>query len=191
MPGTVLKKRSRIGIVGVGVFLFSVALPVLSGAEKKLSPKPAPAGKPAARSSTAKKPAAKSSKTTVSRKASSKSRRKKPQAFRYRLARLKLQPGRITEIQSALAQAGYLNQEPNGKWDDPTRTAMLRYQRDHGFPATGLPEAKSLMKLGLGPHPLPEELDSTAQAGTTASPFGDPGAPSPATTDHAGTVPAQ
>jgi len=36
---------------------------------------------------------------------------------------------------------------------------MLSYQKDHGFPATGLPEAKSLMKLGLGPHPLPPELD--------------------------------
>jgi peptidoglycan hydrolase-like protein with peptidoglycan-binding domain len=79
-------------------------------------------------------------------------------------------PERIEEIQQALAQAGYLQAQPNGRWDDQTREAMRRYQADHGFPATGLPEAKSLMKLGLGPHPLPAELDpsSGAKAGTDA-----------------------
>jgi peptidoglycan hydrolase-like protein with peptidoglycan-binding domain len=71
-------------------------------------------------------------------------------------------PERIQEIQQALAQAGYLKEEPNGRWDDQTREAMRRYQADHGFPVTGLPEAKSLMKLGLGPHPLPAELDASS-----------------------------
>ena len=85
------------------------------------------------------------------------------------MARLKLQPERITEIQQALTRVGYLNQEPTGKWDDPTRDAMRRYQEANGFPNTGLPEAKSLMKLGLGPHPLPAELDSTAQAAAPAA----------------------
>jgi peptidoglycan hydrolase-like protein with peptidoglycan-binding domain len=81
-------------------------------------------------------------------------------------------PERIEEIQQALSQAGYLKAPPNGRWDDQTREAMRRYQADHGFPTTGLPEAKSLMKLGLGPHPLPAEVDpsSGAKAGThTAS----------------------
>jgi peptidoglycan hydrolase-like protein with peptidoglycan-binding domain len=71
-------------------------------------------------------------------------------------------PERIQEIQQALAQAGYLNAQPTGRWDDQTREAMRRYQTDHGFPVTGLPEAKSLMKLGLGPHPLPADLDTTS-----------------------------
>lgn len=88
---------------------------------------------------------------------------------RQRLAQLRLQPERVTEIQRALIQAGYLKEEPTGKWDDQTRAAMLRYQTDHGFPTTGLPEAKSLMKLGLGPHPLPEELDSSARAEASAA----------------------
>jgi peptidoglycan hydrolase-like protein with peptidoglycan-binding domain len=81
-------------------------------------------------------------------------------------------PERIQEIQQALVQAGYLNAQPNGRWDDQTREAMRRYQTDHGFPMTGLPEAKSLMKLGLGPHPLAKDLDTggAASAGTdTAS----------------------
>jgi hypothetical protein len=76
-----------------------------------------------------------------------------------RLARLHLQPERVQEIQQALIREGYLHGDPNGLWDSQTHDAMLRYQTDHGFPATGLPEAKSLMKLGLGSHPLPPELD--------------------------------
>jgi peptidoglycan hydrolase-like protein with peptidoglycan-binding domain len=74
------------------------------------------------------------------------------------------EPERIQEIQQALVQAGYLKEEPNGRWDDQTREAMRRYQTDHGFPATGLPEAKSLMKLGLGPHPLPADVDTSSGA---------------------------
>ena len=94
-----------------------------------------------------------------------------------RRARMRPAPERVQEIQQALSQAGYLKAQPNGRWDEQTREAMRRYQADHGFPATGLPEAKSLMKLGLGPHPLPADLDpsSGAKAGTdtasnTASP---------------------
>ena len=72
---------------------------------------------------------------------------------------LRIQPERVTEIQQALRQAGYLQREPNGAWDDATRKAMRRYQTENGFASTGLPDAKSLMKLGLGPHPLPEDVD--------------------------------
>ena len=42
-------------------------------------------------------------------------------------------------------------------------------QADHGFPVTGLPEAKSLMKLGLGPHPLPPDLDTSSGAKSGAN----------------------
>ena len=79
-----------------------------------------------------------------------------------------LEPDRVREIQQALARDGYLKSEPSGIWDEPTHAAMLRYQNDHGFSPTGLPDAKSLMKLGLGPHPLPAELDPTLAR--TASP---------------------
>jgi peptidoglycan hydrolase-like protein with peptidoglycan-binding domain len=85
-------------------------------------------------------------------------------------------PERIQEIQQALVQAAYLKEEPNGRWDDQTREAMRRYQVDHGFPVTGLPEAKSLMKLGLGPHPLPAELDASigGRAGPDTAKDGTP-----------------
>ncbi len=74
--------------------------------------------------------------------------------------RVHLQPERVLEIQQALVKAGTLHEEPNGKWDDATREAMRQYQEQNGFAPTGLPEAKPLMKLGLGPHPLPPGLSS-------------------------------
>ncbi|MGO8792346.1 MAG: peptidoglycan-binding domain-containing protein [Terriglobia bacterium] len=93
---------------------------------------------------------------------------------RERLARIHLQPERAQEIQQALIREGYLQGDANGEWDSRTRNAMQRYQTEHGFPATGLPEAKSLMKLGLGSHPLPSELDhSQVGAANPAAPPGD------------------
>ena len=92
-------------------------------------------------------------------------RRARPLTGAERLARLRLQPERIQEIQQALIREGYLRGDANGQWDAATHDAMLRFQTDHGFPTTGLPEAKSLMKLGLGSHPLPPELDHGPVAG--------------------------
>ena len=96
------------------------------------------------------------------------SQAKRAAASRRLRAHMRPEPERIQEIQQALVQAGYLNAQPNGRWDDQTREAMRRYQAGHGFPVTGLPEAKSLMKLGLGPHPLPADLDASSgvRAGT-------------------------
>lgn len=106
-------------------------------------------------------------------------RRKRPSGFKYRLAQLHLAPERVTEIQQALAQAGYLHEEPSGKWDDQTRGAMQRYQADNRFPTTGLPEAKSLMKLGLGPHPLPPALDPSVASRAGVDPSAKPSSSAP------------
>ena len=88
-----------------------------------------------------------------------------------RLAHLHMAPERVQEIQHALISQGYMQGDATGEWDSSTRDAMLHYQASHGFPPTGLPEAKSLMKLGLGPHPLSPELDhgQVASAGVTAT----------------------
>lgn len=80
-------------------------------------------------------------------------------SFKRRIASMRVQPERVREIQQALKDAGYFNAEPNGKYDEATKDALRRYQADNGFPTTGLPEARTLMKLGLGPHPLPEDAD--------------------------------
>ena len=106
--------------------------------------------------------------------ASARYRYSRPPSYQVRFNRLHLEPERVQEIQQALIREGYYKGEASGQWDPQTRDAMLRYQTDHGFPATGLPEAKSLMKLGLGSHPLPAELDH-GMVGATA-----PATPAPA-----------
>lgn len=85
-----------------------------------------------------------------------------------RLARMQMDPARVESIQQALINAGDFRGTPTGQWDSATRDAMARYQAANGFGVTGLPDAKSLMKLGLGPHPLPPELNKTPAAAASS-----------------------
>ena len=59
-------------------------------------------------------------------------------------------PDRITEIQTALARAGYYQGDPTSKWDPDTVAAMQKFQSANGLDATGKLDALSLQKLGLG-----------------------------------------
>jgi hypothetical protein len=88
---------------------------------------------------------------------------------RARRAAIRMKASRIEEIQQALIREGYLTGEPSGSWDATTHVAMQRYQQANNFSPTGLPDAKSLMKLGLGPHALPEDLQPAATAQAAAS----------------------
>jgi peptidoglycan hydrolase-like protein with peptidoglycan-binding domain len=58
---------------------------------------------------------------------------------------------RARQIQQALIRAKYLDGEPSGVWDQRTRDAMARYQADNGWQTKILPDARALIKLGLGP----------------------------------------
>lgn len=82
----------------------------------------------------------------------------------WRMPAMHIAPQRTEQIQQALIQAGDLHEQPTGRWDPQTRDAMKLYQQSNGFAATGLPDAKSLMKMGLGPHPLPSDVAPVAQA---------------------------
>lgn len=81
-----------------------------------------------------------------------------------RRSAMRPEPQRVQEIQRALMAAGELHEEPTGTWDQATSEAMKRYQERHGFNATGLPDSKSLMEMGLGPHPLPPEVAAANRA---------------------------
>jgi hypothetical protein len=96
---------------------------------------------------------------------STKGKRRLPRSSRQRLALLHLDPQRVTEIQQALIREGTLSGPPSGVWDQTTKDAMRRYQAQSGFAETGLPDAKSLMKLGLGPHALPDDVQTAATPG--------------------------
>jgi len=58
---------------------------------------------------------------------------------------------RATDIQEALIREKYLDGEPNGKWDDRTKSAMMKYQQDNGWQTKVLPDSRAIIKLGLGP----------------------------------------
>jgi peptidoglycan hydrolase-like protein with peptidoglycan-binding domain len=124
-----------------------------------------------AASSAAHHPRHSASKTSKGKGAKSARKPRKPNAYQ-RLARMQMDPGRVDSIQKALGDAGAYHGSPTGQWDAGTRDAMARYQAQNGFGVTGLPDAKSLMKLGLGPHPLPAELDKTRAANLRPNPSG-------------------
>jgi peptidoglycan hydrolase-like protein with peptidoglycan-binding domain len=106
---------------------------------------------------------AKTKKRTTA-KARTTRRRRLPRGSRARLALLHLDPSRVEEIQQALIREGVLSGTPSSTWDNSTKSAMRQYQSENGFSETGLPDAKSLMKLGLGPHPLPMDVQAAAAA---------------------------
>ena len=61
-----------------------------------------------------------------------------------------IKPDRVMQIQQALIHAHYMSGDPNGKWDTTTVAAMQKYQADNGWQTKIMPDARALVKLGLG-----------------------------------------
>jgi peptidoglycan hydrolase-like protein with peptidoglycan-binding domain len=58
---------------------------------------------------------------------------------------------RARAIQAALIREHYLDGQPTGDWDARTQAAMQKFQADNGWQSKVLPDARALIKLGLGP----------------------------------------
>ena len=89
---------------------------------------------------------------------------------------------RAREIQQALVREHYLTGAPSGTWDAATQAAMRRYQAGQGWQTKTVPDARALIRLGLGPdhgHLLNPESAMTTEA-----------APRPETSARAGTTAA-
>lgn len=74
---------------------------------------------------------------------------------------------RAREIQEALVREHYLTGEPSGSWDAATQAAMRRYQAEQGWQSKTVPDARALIRLGLGPdhgHLLNPESAMTTEA---------------------------
>jgi hypothetical protein len=59
---------------------------------------------------------------------------------------------RTMEIQQALIREHYLDGEATGEWNQATRDALTRFQNDNHWQTKVLPDARALIKLGLGPR---------------------------------------
>ena len=66
-----------------------------------------------------------------------------------------IEPERATQIQTALTKAGYMTGTPSGQWDASTQAAMEKFQADNGWQTKLVPDARAIIKLGLGPGSTP------------------------------------
>ena len=63
-----------------------------------------------------------------------------------------IEPERATQIQNALIKAGYMTGSPTGVWDAQSEAAMQKLQADNGWQTKLVPDARAIIKLGLGPN---------------------------------------
>ncbi len=77
---------------------------------------------------------------------------------------------RATAIQTALIQKGYLSGEPTGTWDTASAEAMQKLQGDNGWQTKFVPDARALIKLGLGANTTPTSTTPAAPAVAVGAP---------------------
>jgi hypothetical protein len=70
----------------------------------------------------------------------------------WRRGQQKMDSTRAREIQEALVREHYLDAEPTGVWDQRSQKAMEKFQADNGWQSKTVPDARALIKLGLGPN---------------------------------------
>jgi hypothetical protein len=107
------------------------------------------------------------SKSTV-KKTSSKSSKKTKGGWRSR-GQQAIDANRAREIQAALIRAHYMEGEPTGTWDARSKAAMEKFQGDNGWQTKKIPDARALIKLGLGPDHSDLINPNTASIGTPDS----------------------
>jgi hypothetical protein len=126
-------------------------------------------GKPAATKQTASHASTsshKKSSSTSAHSTTSKSKKSRKSAA-SRHGQQKIDPQRTLEIQQALIREHYLTGKPSGVWNDETQQAMQRYQADNNWQSKTTPDARALIKLGLGPdheHLLNPDSAMTSQS---------------------------
>jgi hypothetical protein len=116
-------------------------------------------------------PKTSASSTTTHHKASQK--HKKSHKTSHQRGQQKIDSQRAKQIQEALIREHYLSGTASGVWDSTTQEAMERYQADNGWQSKTSPDARALIKLGLGPdhdHLLNPESAMTSQPVSRTTP---------------------
>jgi|SRR5579863_1852195 len=97
---------------------------------------------------------------------SRKNKKSRKSASSRKRGQQKIDAQRTTEIQAALVREHYMSGKPSGVWDNATQQALQKYQADNGWQSKTTPDARALIKLGLGPdhdHLLNPESAMTSQ----------------------------
>ena len=130
-----------------------LAATLSSAQETDSAPAAPPTSKPAASSSHAStsthSKSTKSAHTSTHSTASKKSRKSASKGRTH--GQQKIDSKRTEEIQEALIREHYLDGKPTGVWNDATQQAMQKYQADNNWQSKSTPDARALIKLGLGP----------------------------------------
>ena len=145
----------KVLTVGCAVLLVTVAAAAQTSATAATIPTPAT-------SPASSKPSGK----TSAHKKTRKSKRSHTANWRKH-GQQKIDAQRTREIQDALIREHYLQGESSGVWNDATEKAMQRYQAENGWQSKTTPDARALIKLGLGPdqqHLLNPESAMTGAA---------------------------
>jgi hypothetical protein len=155
-----LKRLSAVGCAALLAATTSLAVDTKTDSNTTTNP-------PASQSAAATTAHASSSKSTGTSSHSTKSKRsRKSAANRRSKGQQRIDPQRTLEIQQALIREHYLTGKPTGTWNDATQQAMQRYQADNNWQSKTTPDARALIKLGLGPdhqHLLNPESAMTSQ----------------------------
>lgn len=159
-----------VALLTMGCVLSLAAPGANTAAQKKtIHSKTKKSSKSTTKSTTARRATAK----TAGKHATSAGNRKKSKAaVNWRSRQLAPTPDRYKEIQTALAQRGYLNGSPNGVWDASSTEALRRFQQDQNLQPTGKLNSLSLIALGLG-----AKRGNTLAPAVTAPPVTAPRAP--------------
>ena len=157
-----LTRISAVGCVALCAAMLSTAQ------DTQTDSKPAATKQPASHTSTT---SHKKSSGTSAHSTTSKSKKSRKSAAN-RHGQQKIDPQRTLEIQQALIREHYLTGKPSGVWNDETQQAMQRYQADNNWQSKTTPDARALIKLGLGPdhdHLLNPDSAMTSQSQAPSS----------------------
>jgi hypothetical protein len=152
----------ELGITRLSV----VACGALLAATLSIAQDSKPVTEPATKPATSPPHTSTSSHSKGSKTASKSKKSRKSAANRHTRGQQKIDSKRALEIQEALIREHYLEGKPTGVWNDATQQAMQRYQADNNWQSKTTPDARALIKLGLGPdhqHLLNPESAMTSQ----------------------------
>jgi hypothetical protein len=148
-----LQFRRSIAIVAAGLICSAGLLAATVQKKKSTHPKAAATGSPKRTTPVRRAQHKPTMKTARSAHAGQKTAAHSAQAApsKWRPGQMAPTADRYKEIQSALAQKGYLHGEASGVWNQDSADALRRFQQDQNLQASGKLDSLSIIALGLGP----------------------------------------